>query len=469
MRTLQNIQATAEQLPFISDITPGTMVIRGAAGSGKTSTAILRLNSLLRSYSARRARREEADPVRALVLTYNRTLRGYIAELVERQRQEMDDSEAVELEVSTFGKWSRDRLNGPRIVDKNSAATAIRGFGQHIALPPDFLVEETEYALGRFLPADLPNYLTATRVGRGATPRVDQAARQAILEDVIGNYTGWKEAQEVYDFNDLAVQLAITQTEPLYDIIIADECQDFSGNQLRAIHNHLKPIHSLTLVIDSAQRIYVRGFTWRELGIPVRSENIKTLQVNYRNTREIAQFALPLVSGLPPDEDATLPDFRRTTRRGRMPVVLRGRFSGQMRWAINFIRSEIDLRTESVAFLHPLGGGWFSFVRQSLGSANLDYVELSREEDWPGGEENIGLVTCHSAKGLEFDYVFMLGLNEECLRLTEGDEDREAKMRRLIAMGIGRARSFVCIGYSPDDPATILRHLDASTYELVDV
>jgi superfamily I DNA/RNA helicase len=469
VRTLQNIQATAEQLPFISDITPGTMVIRGAAGSGKTSTAILRLNSLLRSYVARRARRQEHDPVRALVLTYNRTLRGYIAELVERQRQEIDDPAAVELDVSTFAKWSRDRLNGPTIVDNNSAATAIRGFGQQIALPSNFLIEETEYALGRFLPDDLSNYVTATRVGRGATPRVEQAVRQAILADVIGNYAGWKAAQDVSDFNDLAVQLAMTQTDPPYDIIVADECQDFSGNQLRAIYNHLKPVHSLTLVIDSAQRIYVRGFTWRELGLLVRAENIKRLQINYRNTREIAQFALPLVAGLPADEDATLPDFTRTTRRGRIPVVLKGRFSEQMRWAVNFIRNDVDLANESVAFLHPLGGGWFNFIRQALGSANLDYVELTRQEDWPSGDENIALVTCHSAKGLEFDHVFMLGLNEECVRLVEGDEDREAKMRRLIAMGIGRARNFVCIGYRPDDPAAILEHLDEDTYERVDV
>ena len=75
------------------------------------------------------------------------------------------------------------------------------------------------------------------------------------------------------DFNDLAVELALRPTEPRYDIIIADECQDFSGNELRAVYNHLKVEHSLTLVIDSAQRIYVRGFTWREVGIPVRPEH----------------------------------------------------------------------------------------------------------------------------------------------------------------------------------------------------
>lgn len=474
VRTLQNIQATREQLPFISDIRPGTMIIRGAAGSGKTSTAILRLNALLTSFTRQRQRSEDAEPVRALVLTYNRTLRGYIAELVERQRVTSEDPSAVELEVSTFGKWSRERLRGPfgdapRLIDNAERETAIRGFGRRIALEPAFLVEETDYVLGRFLPDDLPRYLTAERNGRGATPRVERAVRQAILTDVIGNYDGWKSAQDRSDFNDLAVRLAQEQTDPLYDVIVADECQDFSGNQLRAIYNHLKPVHSLTLIIDSVQRIYVRGFTWRELGIPVRPENIKTLRENHRNTQEIARFALPLVEGLPHDEDAMLPDFRTATRHGRTPVVLSGRFSAQMQWAINYINEEVDLDNESVAFLHPLGGGWFSYVRQSLAAANLDYVELSREDEWPAGDENIGLVTCHSAKGLEFDHVFLLGLNEECLRLVEGNEDREATLRRLIAMGIGRARNFVCLGYSPNDQAGVLRHLDDETYELEDV
>jgi superfamily I DNA/RNA helicase len=469
VRTLQNIQATPEQLPFISDSSPGVMVVRGAAGSGKTTTAILRLRALLRAFENRRERLEETEPVRALVLTYNRTLRGYIVDLVDQQRTELDDPDAVELDVSTFGKWSFARLGRPTIVDQAERARVIKGFGRQIALAGDFLVEEVDYALGRFLPDDLNNYLTARRVGRGETPRVEQAVRQAILNDVILNYTGWKEAQGVADFNDLAVQLAQEQVDPLYDIIIADECQDFSGNQLRAIYNHLKDDHSLTFIIDSVQRIYVRGFTWKDLGIPVRGDNTKTLKWNYRNTKEIAALALPLVAGLTHDEDATLPDFTKTKRSGRKPVVLSGRFSRQARWAVDYIKENVDLEKESVAFLHPRGGKWFKYVWESLDAANLPYVNLTREDEWPAGDENIALVTCHSAKGLEFDHVIMLGLNEECLPVFEGDADREETLRRLIAMSIGRARNFVCLGYKPEDKAGVLEGLDEDTYDLVEV
>lgn len=464
---LQKVEASKEQLPFISDTKAGVMVVRGAAGSGKTTTAILRLRSLLRAFINRRERFEDPEPVRALVLTYNKTLSGYIADLVEQQRRDVDNPDAVDLEISTFGKWSHRRLDRPLLVEKEEGEPIIKRFGRKVELPPDFLVEEVDYVLGRYLPDDLEQYLTTKRVGRGDTPRVD-GRREAIL-NVILNYNGWKAAQGLSDFNDLAVQLALNQVEPLYDIIIGDECQDFSGNQLRAMYNHLKEDHSLTIIIDSAQRIYSRGFTWKELGIPVRGDNTKTLKINFRNTQEIAALAQPLVAGLKHDEDATLPDFTKTTRSGKRPVVLSGRFSKQTEWVVQYIRRNVNLKKETVAFLHPKGGNWFRFIRERLAAAHLPFVELTGVRDWPEGDENIGLVTCHSGKGLEFDHVILLGLNEECLPVLGENADREEKLRRLIAMSIGRAREFVCIGYRPDDKAGVLDDLDEDTYDLVEL
>ena len=56
VKTLPPIKPTAEQLPLISDNNLGIEVIRGAAGSGKTSTAILRLRSLAYMFEERRER-----------------------------------------------------------------------------------------------------------------------------------------------------------------------------------------------------------------------------------------------------------------------------------------------------------------------------------------------------------------------------------------------------------------------------
>ena len=49
MRTLQNVTPTPEQLPILTDDRPGFRLIRGAAGSGKTTAALLRLRQLCTS------------------------------------------------------------------------------------------------------------------------------------------------------------------------------------------------------------------------------------------------------------------------------------------------------------------------------------------------------------------------------------------------------------------------------------
>lgn len=100
MRALPSVAPTPEQLKLIGDVKPGFRIIRGAAGSGKTTTSLLRLREQMHIRLGRRRQVRDA-PVRVLVLTFNRTLQGYIAELA---RHETPDDDALELTVSTFGR-----------------------------------------------------------------------------------------------------------------------------------------------------------------------------------------------------------------------------------------------------------------------------------------------------------------------------------------------------------------------------
>jgi DNA helicase IV len=118
MRILRAVTPTPEQLQILADSKPGFSLIRGAAGSGKTTTALLRLRQLCQSWLSRRERLQLDDPVRVLVLTYNRTLEGYIAELA---RQQITGHVGLQLQVLTFGKWAVDLLGNVNILDGDDA------------------------------------------------------------------------------------------------------------------------------------------------------------------------------------------------------------------------------------------------------------------------------------------------------------------------------------------------------------
>ena len=461
---------TSEQLKLIGDRRPGFRIIRGAAGTGKTTIALQRLKELTTVRLWRRQRYEHEAPVRVLVLTFNRTLEGYITELA---RKSMPNEDALELKVSTFARWARSLIIDPKIADSDQTYNMLQSHLQKLSIRAshNFLVDEVEYILGRFSPNELSTYLTVTRIGRGTSPRVDQKLREILLIDTIPAYTEAKAKAGVIDWNDLAIYAANTKPDIRYDIVVIDEAQDFSANQVRAVLRHLQDSHTTTFILDGIQRIYQRGFTWSEVGIQVRPEMVCTLKENHRNTIEIAAFAYVLVSDLSADDDnsrETLPDFKSCKRSGQKPLVLIGKFSDQLRFMLKNLSQAINQGTESVAILHPLGGGWFDETRRVLNSLGISFCELTGRNEWPSGSEVVALSTMQSAKGLEFDNVLIPGLNQEVTSHGPGDHDTDRdRLRRMLAMAIGRARETVMIGYKPGEESSLISLLDPSTYELV--
>src|SRR5680860_621196 len=103
-----------------------------------------------------------------------------------------------------------------------------------------------------------------------------------------------------------------------------------------------------------------------------------------------------------------------------------------------------------------------------LANAGLAYITITANSDWPTGPESIALSTMHSAKGLEFDHVIIVGLNSATMPhgAEPGDSERDAHLR-LLAMAIGRARVSVMLTYKPDEASDLIECFDAATYELI--
>lgn len=466
MRTLQNVKPTPEQLPILADPRSGFRLIRGAAGSGKTTAALLRLRQLCASRLNRQSRLGSREPVRVLVLAFNRTLRGYVSQLATDQ---VSASDGLSLTIATFGHWAWHLVGQRCLINSREW---IRELLLNTGLPPaaslEYFIDEVEYIIGRFLPDERNSYIRASRLGRGRTPVVSQEMRAKLLADVVEPYEAKKSGTGSVDWNDMALAVAAAPSED-YDIVVVDESQDFSANQIRAILAHLKKDHVTTFIIDAVQRIYPQSFQWRELGIEMRPEMVFTLPRNHRNTEEVARFALSLVEGLPPEEDGVLPAGVACLRIGTRPKIVAGIYSAQLRYMLDHVQSSLDAG-ETVAILQTKGGKWFKYAKRVLRRRGIRYCELTRNADWPSGPEQVALSTIHSAKGLEFDHVLMPGLNREVT--PHGQEDGDGtldSLRRLVAMGIGRARHTVMMGYKPGEKSALIELIDPETYDFVEI
>ncbi len=472
VKYLKKVDPTPEQVKIIEGPVYGLTIVRGAAGSGKTTSAALRLRKVIAGVAADREASGDDSPIRVLVLTFNRTLKGYIEQLALAEAKASKGTSKIKgmLTVDTFAGWAGSLVGKLKVIEFSTRTDVLGAYWSKYATPAIngvFVAAEVDYVLGRFGRDGLDEYLVKERVGRGA-PTLQKATRQAIIDRVIEPYFKYLDAQNLVDWNDLADRVLALGESPDYDIVIADEVQDFSAQQIRAIFARVKKQSSTTFVIDAAQSLYPRGIDWSEIEVVGKTRRYR-LEINYRNTVQIARFAQPLLSGLKVSADGTLPDWKncRNKEIGRTPELLVGKFSQQMDYAIDYIKNsgEVDLDEDSVGFLLLRGGRVLSYTKTALKIAKINACNLWRQKTWPPGDENVAYTTLHSAKGLEFDHVFILGFNGDWLSHGKNaDDDDYQQLRRLLAMAITRAKKTVFIGYKPGQRSDLLDFFDPVTY-----
>lgn len=101
-------------------------------------------------------------------------------------------------------------------------------------------------------------------------------------------------------------------------------------------------------------------------------------------------------------------------------------------------------------------------------NAALTQISLAGKDD--DSENAVRLMTLHSSKGLEFDHVFLIGMDEGTFpHHSAVEENRLEEERRLLYVGITRARKQLCLSYpktrnrygsiDPCDPSRFLAEL----------
>ncbi|WP_318452157.1 3'-5' exonuclease [Photobacterium leiognathi] len=466
MESLKTVNLTPEQRKLAVNTKPMNRIIRGAAGSGKTTSALFLLKIGLLHHKTMKMRTGDHSPIKAVVFTFNKTLKAYIESLSKEIAGQVTGID-IQIEVVHLAKWMMERYpyrEGQKLRITPHTVCIPKPLLSKSPLSYSDTLDEIEYVLGRYKATEFSSYVENEVASRVDTYTTNKEIRTAIIEHAVKPYIDYKATNNIVDLNDMTHYFSENMVAS-YEVLIADECQDFSTNDLRAIVNQLSPDSFGTFVLDTAQKIYRRSFTWKEIGLTIRPENSFRLTQNYRNTKEIADFASCLLRNVNLDHDATLPNNSNCDAGGSKPIIIEGKFSEQLSYVINHIKNHVDLKHETVAFLHRKGYGCFKFLRGELKANNLPFCEITSQVDWPAGDENIALSTLHSVKGLEFDHVFIIGMDKKHFPFEEVNDHSYQEACRLIAMGITRAKKSVILGYKKNDKPFLIDFFCDSTFE----
>ncbi len=339
-----------------------------------------------------------------------------------------------------------------------------------LARPLDWWRDELDWIKGNALSA-WEHYRQVERTGRGHGLQL--GARQLVWA-VYEGYQQQLQARGQVDYRDFAL-LLLRAWNPVPDAarvshLLIDEAQDFRYAELRVLTQ--LPRHSLTVVADRTQKIYTTAFAWRDLGFDVRGGGrAKLLTKSYRTTRQVALLAAslrqhdPLVRPGDPDwVEAELPD-----REGPLPVVVAARDD----------RHEAELVLRLVTHLQATRPGqtlgilartWETLHRlePALRAQSVPYDYL-REQAGAASTPGIKLTTFHSAKGLEFGDVLLVGLSEglfppplgHVLDTDEGEQEEDflSTERRLLYVAMTRTRHALYLVHGLQ-PTRFLAELD---------
>lgn len=432
----------------------GHIVVLGTAGSGKTTLAIHRAKYLGDT---------APNKGRTLLVTFNKMLVTYLDALAPEGMPNVDvhnyhqfargylSHRGVLGRFDIIPPGTRDDVIVAAVEEERQKSPGVR----ILQRDPGVLSDEIEWVARMGITRE-SEYLSAARVERAGV-RIARAERPAVWK-LYETYRRIRlERGYKFDWDDLALAAADEfgrdTSERVYKHVVIDEGQDFSPVMLRSLAAAIPTDGTVTFFGDVAQQIYGARVSWRHAGLQVGTNGIVHFQENYRNTRQIAAFALSLANGPFFTGTADMVEPRAPKAEGAPPVLVECRSTAAEREFIVQTAARLG-RNRSVAILlrdrRTHEGAYLSALRQK----KVVVEQLHRDTQvWTAGPR-VWVGTYHAAKGLEFDAVLLPHLDDSSLP----DEGRVNMMgdatdvcredAKLLYVAITRARADLLMTYS---------------------
>ena len=436
----------------------GPTMVKGGAGTGKSTVALYRIKNLMERPGA-------TGTEKVLFTTYTRALTTASRQLLD---QLLTSEQSQRVRVATCDEIAREivvafRKIGPlehagASIDALKAVRRIfeppgpTGFDRRLRaqvlekLADRYLMEEFEWIIeGRGL-TTLDEYQKAPRPGRGYSWRAGVRESLWTLHQAFVAEVARRGFERFSMIRREALEIVRKGSwKGDYDFVLVDEAQDLTPSALCLMAEIARTEEGIFFAADDKQSLYSRNYSWK-IAHPRLQFKGRTalLRRNYRSTVEIDRAAFEVLNMLTDDEDC----FRsKSLNSGPMPVLLKGiAADSEGAWVARFIRQmaqHLRMKLSSAAVLVPNKSIGLQIADQIASAGFAANFFASRELDLKA--DVVKVITIHSAKGLEFPIVVLAGFATGTYKQPEISDVPDiykewlANERKLLYVGMTRA------------------------------
>lgn len=462
----------------------GPILVKGGPGTGKSILALYRVQKLLQ---------QGYDSI--VFTTYTNALVTYSQQLLEQLLGQSPQNLGVEVitvdsliydyyiknhDKPVFAKQqqclgclqsalSTTEIPASNVFDQRVRRQALENLGI------SYLLQEIQTVIQAWGITTLEEYQSLDRRGRGV------ALKASIREVIWAVYQTWRSLMTSKGYittEEMRLQALgeIHQlTQKPYQAIIIDEAQDLSPVSLRFLFALVPNFSGVYLTADASQSLYQRGFSWKQIHSDLKvAGRTLVLKRNYRNTEQIITACTNILEGTEAGDSECL--YQEPSRhQGDLPSLL----------LVDDIEQEIRaikefFITAAKKFRFPLHGSAVLCPSNQSGKFYAEKLtKLGLKAKFVSGKEidlkapYIKVLTLHSAKGLEFPAVVVVGLKAGQLPHINFqipiDESNIVinEQKRLFYVACSRAMRALMVCGSAISPSEFVKTLTNTHWEII--
>jgi superfamily I DNA/RNA helicase/mRNA-degrading endonuclease RelE of RelBE toxin-antitoxin system len=467
------LKLSPEQEKILNRQSDVPTLIKGGPGTGKSTLALYRVKQLV-----------DSGIRKILFTTHTESLVNYSKELLEALLQQ--PLEQLKVEVCTVDnvvqKYYKNQNEPLNLASREISLLCLESVLRTVQLDRDskskleklgkfYLLEEILDVIEARGILTLEQYQDIERFGRRY--RLDRRLRKTVWEvyqqwQTQVNRSGYVTIETV---RRQALEIVTQQTDKPYEAVIIDEAQDLSPVALKFLVGLARSQEGIYLTADTSQSLYQRSFSWNLIQATIQFQgHTHTLRRSFRNTEQIGK-ACPDILANATDRDVETIIREFSPLEGEKPkIILTDNLLDQMQALKTFFGNAANkwhLPVHAGAVLVPnaeLG----QLVSCQLNSSGLKAEWLPQGLTFK--QNCIKVLSLRAAKGLEFPFVAIVGLEDGLLPIATShlpNNEREellAQERRLFYVGCSRAMRSLLVCGSLSKPSPFLTQLRANRY-----